>query len=87
MMDMAYNAVQYKDNIEHVFNDRECMHLQALNHLLQDQYPTALITYLKILRSCPGDALAMSLAMDLAHVLGDKQAALRYVPREREKEK
>ena len=78
MMDMAYNAVQYKDDKEH-FNERECMHLQALHHLLNQQYPSALVTYLKILRSCPGDALAVSLAMDLSHVLGDKQAALRYV--------
>ena len=80
MMDMAYAAIQYKDSTEH-FNDRECMHLQALYHLLHQQYPTALITYLKILRSCPGDALAMSLVMDLSLVLGDKQAALRYVVR------
>ena len=78
MMDMAYNAVQYKDDKEH-FNERECMHLQALHHLLNQQYPSALVAYLKILRSCPGDALAVSLAMDLSHVLGDKQAALRYV--------
>ncbi len=78
MMNMAYHAVQYKDDTEH-FNPRECMHLQALHHLLHQQYPSALVTYLKILRRCPGDALAVSLAMDLAHVLGDKQAALRYV--------
>ena len=82
MMDMAYNAIQYKDNTEQ-FNERECMHLQALYHLLHRQYPTALITYLKILRSCPGDALAMSLAMDLSLALGDKQAAFRYVSRNR----
>jgi hypothetical protein len=78
MIDIAYNAIQYKDDTKQ-FNERECMHLQALYHLLQDQYSTALMIYLKILRSCPGDALAVSLAMDLSLTLGDKQAALRYV--------
>jgi hypothetical protein len=78
MIDMARNAVQYKDDKEH-FHERECMHLQALHFLMINEYPTALVTYLRILRSCPGDALAMSLAMDLSWALGDKQAAFRYV--------
>jgi ribosomal protein L44E len=78
MIDMARNAVQYKQDKEH-FHERERMHLQALHFLLINEFPTALATYLRILRSCPGDALAMSLAMDLAWTLGDKQAAFRYV--------
>jgi hypothetical protein len=76
MMAMAVNAVQYKDDREH-FNERECWHLQALYYLLINEYPTALATYLRLLRSCPGDALAVSLAMDLSMTLGDKSAALR----------
>jgi hypothetical protein len=58
-------------------NHRERLHLQALYHMRQDEHPTALATLLRLLRTCPGDALALSLAMDLAHTLGDKDAALR----------
>ena len=76
MMDMARNAVQYRQDQER-FNERECLHLQALHFLLENEYPTALATYLRILRSCPGDALAMTLAMDLSWSLGDKSAAMR----------
>jgi hypothetical protein len=78
MMDMAQNAIQYRDDTTH-FNVRECQHLQALHYLLQSHYSTALSMYLQILQSCPGDAFAMSLAMDLSYTLGDKQSALRYV--------
>jgi hypothetical protein len=58
-------------------NPRERLHLQALYYMRQDEHPTALATLLRLLRTCPGDALALSLAMDLAHTLGDKTAALR----------
>lgn len=78
MYDMAVTAAANKDNSRR-FNQRERMHLTALHYLLQNEYPTALATYLRILRSCPGDALALSLAMDLSFTLGDKQAALRCV--------
>lgn len=78
MYDMAVAAAARKDDSQR-FNKREVMHLTALHYLLENEYPTALVTYLRILRSCPGDALALSLAMDLSFTLGDKQAALRYV--------
>jgi hypothetical protein len=58
-------------------NPRERLHLQALYYMRQDEHPTALVTLLRLLRTCPGDALALSLVMDLAHTLGDKTAALR----------
>jgi hypothetical protein len=58
-------------------NHRERLHLQALYYMRQDEHPTALATLLRLLRTCPGDALALSLGMDLAHTLGDKNAALR----------
>jgi hypothetical protein len=77
MYEMAKTAAARKDD-KHI-NPRERMHLQALDYLLQEEYPTALATYLKLLRSCPGDALALSLVVDLCQTLGDKQAALRYV--------
>lgn len=77
MHSMAITAVRrkYDTNLNH----RERLHLAALDCLLQNEFPTALAIYLRILRSCPGDALAMSLAMDLSFTLGDKDAALRYV--------
>lgn len=78
MYEMATTASSHKDDTRH-FNQRERLHMQALHHLLQNQYPTALTTYLRILRSCPGDALALSIAMDLSFIVGDKQAALRCV--------
>lgn len=60
-------------------NERERQHIQALEHMMKYDHETALWVYLKILRSCPGDVLALSLAIDLAYTLGDKSAALRYV--------
>jgi hypothetical protein len=78
MMGMAQSAVQELDNWK--LNVRERLHLQGLDHLLSNQYPTALSVYMKILQSCPGDAFALSQAMDLCHVLGNRQLAMRYVP-------
>lgn len=77
MYEMATVAASHRDNVQ--LNLREQLHLQALHFLLSDQYPTALAIYCKLLRTCPGDALALSLTMDLCHVLGDKKAALMYV--------
>jgi len=75
MHEIAVTAASHKDD-EHL-NLRERMHLEALDYLLQNDYPTALTVYLTILSQCPGDALAMSQAMDLCWVLGDKESGLR----------
>lgn len=77
MHEMVETAVQQKD--DPVWNDRERRHLQALEHLIDCRYDQAMLCYLRILRLCPGDALALSFAMDLAQIIGDKQAALRAV--------
>lgn len=69
-------AVAERDNPH--LNPRERLHLTALYYMRQDEHPTALATLLRLLRTCPGDALALSLVMDLAHTLGDKASALRY---------
>jgi hypothetical protein len=79
MYDIAARAVFHKNDTQRL-NVRERIHLLALDYMLQGEYPTALTTYMKLLRSCPGDALALSLAMDLCLTLGDKQSAFRYVP-------
>jgi hypothetical protein len=75
MYELAKTVVACKD--DNHLNPRERWHLQALHHLLQEEYPTALAIYVRLLRSCPGDALALSLTMDLCQVLGDKKTALK----------
>jgi hypothetical protein len=78
LMDMVETVVAQKD--EAGWNDRERRHLQALAYLTEGQgnsgYERALLTYLRLLRECPGDALALSFAMDLSQIVGDKTAAL-----------
>ena len=49
--------------------------MHVLKFLLEDKHTYALVEVLQILRLCPGDALALSLAMDLANTVGDKDAA------------
>lgn len=77
MYEMVETAVRQKDDT--AWNDRERRHLQALEYLLSRQYDQALLCYLRILRVCPGDVLALSFAMDLSQIIGDKAAALRSV--------
>jgi hypothetical protein len=58
-------------------SDREVLHVQALECLLDQNPKGALRRLLKLLRKCPGDVLALSLAVDVSHRLGDAGAALR----------
>lgn len=75
MYDMAKAAVACK--ADERLNHRERLHLEVLDYLLRDEHPTALAAVLRILRMCPGDAFALSLAMDLAQTVGDAESALR----------
>lgn len=75
MYELAVEATAHKQNDK--LNVRERMHLQALDYLLRDDHPSALAKMLGILRICPGDAFALSQAMDLSQTVGDKDAALR----------
>lgn len=59
---------------------REIMHLYALKSLMYDDVQSALIVYTKLLEQCPGDALALSVIIDLARMVGNSEAALRFVP-------
>jgi len=77
MVPMAEAAVQRKEDV--FLNERERQHIQALEYMMNYDHPSALLLYMKILLTCPGDVLALSLAIDLANVLGDKQMAFRYV--------
>mmetsp|Transcript_19458 Transcript_19458/g.30023 ORF Transcript_19458/g.30023 Transcript_19458/m.30023 type:complete len:504 (+) Transcript_19458:1-1512(+) len=75
MVSMASIAITMKDHPH--LAPREKAHLQALDCLLHNDHPRALRILLKLLQQCPGDVLALSLAIDIAQTLGDKQAALR----------
>lgn len=54
---------------------RERNHLQALHYLMNNEPDKALATLCKLLEQCPGDALALSLIMDLSYYLSDNAAA------------
>jgi len=56
---------------------REQCHLWALEYLSHNQHSKALATYCQLLETCPGDALALSLALDLSNIVGDKQSIFR----------
>jgi hypothetical protein len=75
MFDLAKNAAAMKDH--EYLNQREKAHLLALDCMLRQDHKRALIVLLRHLELCPGDALALSIALDLAHTVGDPDAALR----------
>lgn len=77
LLSMAQTAVAMKDDVRLTF--REKAHLKALYHMLRHERRPALDILLKLLQQAPGDALALCLAIDLANVVGDRKAALRYV--------
>ena len=77
MMPMAHYAASFKDSDDDTLSPREQHHLRALHHLLDDDHRQALECYQKILQLCPGDALALSLALDVSSTLSDGAAALR----------
>jgi hypothetical protein len=65
-----------KDNPDgDVWNPRERWHLRTLAYLVEDQHPAALSTLLRALQECPGDILALSMALDLAQTTGQRWAA------------
>ncbi|KAL7544584.1 hypothetical protein ACHAWF_007964 [Thalassiosira exigua] len=61
----------------HLLTPRERWHLHALSRLLEDDHRSAMGAYLCLLESHPGDLMGLSLALDVAHALGDADAALR----------
>ena len=56
---------------------REALHLWALYYLIKSEHAKALAILSQLLDVCPGDALGLSFAMDLAENLGDDEAAFR----------
>lgn len=56
---------------------REVSHLTALKCLLENDHQRAMMVLYRHLVVCPGDALALSLLLDVCHTLGDSQVALR----------
>ncbi len=74
---MTKAATSYLENQNELdkLSDRERYHLHTLKYLLEDNHPMALSSLRKLLELCPGDALGLSLALDIASVIGDKQNA------------
>jgi len=56
---------------------REMYHLRTLHFLLQNEHSKALHTLSKLLEKCPGDTFGLTLALDIASVLNDRQTAFR----------
>ena len=56
---------------------REVTHLTALKCLLRNDHRRAMMVLYRHVMVCPGDALALSLLLDVCHTLGDSQVALR----------
>lgn len=73
MLPLAELAADQRRNQD--LDTRERTHLNVLECLLRHQHKRALAILGKHLQRCPGDCLALSLLMDLAHVVGNRQAA------------
>lgn len=93
LYEMAQNAVSFRDAILptassvgsssingepiHLVTPRERWHLHALHQLLHNNHQDAMGAYLRLLELYPGDLLGLSLALDVAHTIGDSEAACR----------
>jgi hypothetical protein len=73
--DIVQSAVGRKDDEK--LTRRERLHLYSLGYLFQNEHAKALSILSKILEIFPGDALALSFAIDIAEVLGDEKSAFR----------
>jgi hypothetical protein len=75
IVDLARRAVATIDNA--FLNSREKAHLKALDCLMRQDHRRAMMVLYRHLQVCPGDALALSLLLDVAHTVGDAEVALR----------
>jgi hypothetical protein len=73
---MAHCALHQLSAAPHMLPLREQIHLEALGYLLEQKPRHALRLYMRLLCMNPGDALAISLCMDLCQALGDTKAAM-----------
>jgi len=72
---MIQAAINGKDDER--LTQREYFHLWCLSYLYRNEHAKALNVLCQLLESCPGDALALSLALDIADQLGDKKTTFR----------
>jgi hypothetical protein len=84
ILPMAQRAVQQllhnndkSSPTRNLLSNRERLHLEALNFLIQNMHTHALSVYLHILTLHPGDVFALALAIDVAYVVGKPIMALR----------
>jgi hypothetical protein len=75
MFALAKQAAAMKDH--EYLNPREKTHLQALDCMMRQDHKRAMVILLRHLQICPGDGFALSMVMDLAHTVGDTDAAFR----------
>ena len=75
MLDIARTAASMKDDER--LTPRERRHLEALHHMLRRERRQAMEVLLRLLQQAPGDALALSLTIDLANTIGDRSSAMR----------
>jgi len=72
--DLAHQAATMHDHED--LQPRERAHLQALDCLLRQDHRRGMLVLQRHLQMCPGDALALSLILDLAHTVGNPKVAL-----------
>lgn len=75
MLDIARTAASMKDDER--LTARERQHLEALHQMLSRERRQAMEILLRLLQQAPGDALALSLTIDLANTIGDRRSAMR----------
>jgi hypothetical protein len=75
MLDIATTAASMRDDER--LTTRERRHLEALHHMLRHERRQAMVILLRLLQQAPGDALALSLCIDLANTIGDGNSAMR----------
>jgi len=87
LAEKAVAAIQSNDNGNDKDNNndrsvppltpREITHLTALGCLLRNDHRRAMLVLYRHVQVCPGDALALSLLLDVCHTVGDTGIAMR----------
>lgn len=72
-MDLSRRALARKEGL----TPRERLHVEALGHMVENEHGAAMSSLLRLLEKCPGDVLALSLAMDVSRTIGNPSAAYR----------
>ena len=77
LLALAEKAIENLNDEQPPLTSREVTHLTALKCLLRNDHERAMMVLYRHLIVCPGDALALSLLLDVSQTLGDSKVALR----------